>query len=289
MKIVKLLNGNVVMTLDNGDIFKLFQQINSVDVVNDDTIIVKDGSNHVTNITASQINSTQVLPASASAFSGDAYQLLTLLANDFFFDISGSAVVTASSVTYDNSISGLTATNVQDAIDEVDADVDTLQSSLKVYVLASASPNTTHTGNTNNTLVYSKLISANVVGAGDCIQISTKFTKPSGSAVNPTVRIYVNTTASLSGATLLATYLTNNLNGRFFLVERTANVDGATTNFISSTSGALTDSATLSVNAPSEISIDWTINQYFIVAIQLGNNADSTTLRMVNVILNKAV
>jgi len=159
----------------------------------------------------------------------------------------------------------------------------------KIQLLAQASPNTTHTGTTNNTLVYSKLISANVVGTGDGLQIATKFTKPSGSLANPTVRIYVNTSASLSGASLLATYVTTNLNGRFFIVERTANVDGATTNFISATSGALTDSANLSTAAASDVSIDWTVNQYIIVAIQLGNAADSTTLRMVNVILNKAV
>ena len=159
----------------------------------------------------------------------------------------------------------------------------------KIQVLAQASPNTAHTGTTNNTLVYSKLIDANKVGTGDGIQISTKFTKPSGSAANPTVRIYVNTSASLSGASLLATYVTTNLNGRFFLVERTANVDGATTNLLTATSGALTDSASLATTAASDVSIDWTVNQYFIVAIQLGNAADSTTLRMVNVILNKAV
>jgi len=159
----------------------------------------------------------------------------------------------------------------------------------RLQVLAQASPNTAHTGTTNNTLVYSKLINANTIGTGDGIQFSTKFTKPAGSAANPTVRIYVNTAASLSGATLLATYVTTNLNGRFFLVERTANVDGGTTNFLTTTSGALTDSASLATTAASDVSIDWTINQYIIVAIQLGNAADSTTLRMVNVILNKTV
>jgi hypothetical protein len=159
----------------------------------------------------------------------------------------------------------------------------------KIQLLAQASPNTTHTGTTNNTLVYSKLIDANKVGTGDGLQIATKFTKPAGSAANPTVRLYINTAASLSGATLLATYATTNLNGRFFLVERTANVDGATTNFIAATSGALTDSASLSTVAASDVSIDWTQNQYIIVAIQLGNAADSTTLRLVNVILNKAI
>lgn len=159
----------------------------------------------------------------------------------------------------------------------------------KIQVLAQASPNTTHTGTTNNTLVYSKLITANKVGTGDGLQIATKFTKPAGSVANPTVRLYINTAASLSGATLLATYATTNLNGRFFLVERTANVDGATTNFLTTTSGALTDSASLATTAPSDVSIDWTVNQYIIVAIQLGNAADSTSLRLVNVILNKAV
>ncbi len=159
----------------------------------------------------------------------------------------------------------------------------------RLQVLAQASPNTAHTGTTNNTLIYSKLINANTIGTGDGIQFSTKFTKPAGSAANPTVRIYVNTAASLSGATLLATYVTTNLNGRFFLVERTANVDGATTNFLTTTSGALTDSASLATTAASDVSIDWTINQYIIIAIQLGNAADSTTLRMVNVILNKTV
>jgi hypothetical protein len=158
-----------------------------------------------------------------------------------------------------------------------------------ISVLVQSSPNATHTGNTNNTLVYSKLISANVVSANDCLQIATKFTKPTGSSANPTVRLYINTTSSLSGATLLATYLTTNLNGRFFLVERTANVETSTTNFISATSSALTDSASLSTVAPSDVSIDWTINQYFIVAIQLGNAGDSTTLRMANIILSKSV
>lgn len=159
----------------------------------------------------------------------------------------------------------------------------------KIQVLVQTSANSAHTGTTNNTLIYSKLISANVVGTGDMLQISTKFTKPSGSTANPTVRIYVNTAASLSGATLLATYATTNLNGRFFLVERTANVDGATTNFLTTTSGALTDSASLATTAASDVSIDWTVDQYFIVAIQLGNAGDSTTFRMANVILNKAV
>lgn len=84
MKIKKLINKNVVLTDDTGFILKLFQQVNSVDVVNDDTIIVKDGSNHVTNILVSQITATQVLPAVESPFVGNALQLMDLLSLYFF-------------------------------------------------------------------------------------------------------------------------------------------------------------------------------------------------------------
>lgn len=195
------------------------------------------------------------------------------------FTTGGTSNVVASAITYDNSISNLSATTVQNAIDEI--------VSKTSIVLAQSSPNSVRSGDTNNTLMYSKLIYANMVGVGDCIKIITKFTKPS-SVANPTIRLYINTSSDLSGASLLATYVTTNANGRFFLVERTANVDGATTNFLVATSGALTDSI-LSTVAPSDITIDWTINQYFIVAIQLGNAADSTTLRMVNVILYKNI
>lgn len=198
------------------------------------------------------------------------------------FTTGGTSNVVASAITYDNSISNLSATTVQNAIDEI--------VSKTPIVLAQSSPNSVRSGDTNNTLMYSKLIYANMVGVGDCIKIITKFTKPSGSVANPTIRLYINTSSDLSGASLLATYATNNLNGRFFIVDRVANVDGVTTNFFTTTSGALTDSNTLfTAAASSEVSIDWTINQYFIVAIQLGNAADSTTLRMVNVILDKNI
>ncbi len=81
-------------------------------------------------------------------------------------------------------------------------------------------------------------------------------------------------------------------NGRLILSAQGAvvSVNGQSGSVqLTTTSGALTDSASLATTAPSDVSIDWTVNQYFIVAIQLGNAGDSTTLRMANVILNKAV
>lgn len=372
MIIVKLTNGNVILKDGSGNVVKRFVADSFIQWTSPTTVDVYANSDKITTLVTTEITGTEIEPAAVVPFAGNAYDLLDLLADSFFFRVTGGSgsqdltqvlTVGNSAGTYDidvnnndlldvNTITAIgdltlnpvgaincngktidmtggeihkvplihsqnnidlviegkgTAdvilkTNNVDRINITDAGVTSFNSGVltgvstingvsvnKMINLATASPNTAHTGTTNNTLVYSKLIDANVVGTGDTIQFSTKFTKPTGSAANPTVRIYVNTSASLSGATLLATYATTNLNGRFFLVERTANVDGATTNFVAAASGALTDSATLSVNAPSDISIDWTVAQYIIVAIQLGNAADSTTLRMVNVILNKAV
>jgi len=371
MIIVKLSNGNVILKDGSGNVVKRFVADSFIQWTSPTTIDVYANSDKITTLVTTEITGTQIEPAAVVPFAGNAYDLLDLLADSFFFKLSGgggsqnlSQVLAVGNSAgaldinvNDNdllNVNTITAVNdltlnpvgsincngktidmtggeihkvplihSQNNIDLIIEGKGTADVILKtnnvdrvtvadngsvsfnsnaltgittingltpnITVLAQASPNTTHTGNTNNTLVYSKLITANTIGTGDGLQFSTKFTKPSGSAANPTVRIYVNTSASLSGATLLATYLTTNLNGRFFLVERTANVDGATTNFIAAGPGALTDSATLSVNAPSEISIDWTVDQYIIVAIQLGNAADSITLRMVNVILNKAI
>lgn len=49
---------------------------------------------------------------------------------DFTWSTPGGGGGTAASVTYDNTVSGLTATNVQDALDEIDSNVDTLNSKL---------------------------------------------------------------------------------------------------------------------------------------------------------------
>jgi len=159
----------------------------------------------------------------------------------------------------------------------------------KIINLASASPNATHTGDTNNTLVYSKLIDANVVGTGDVINIELKCTIPSGQSAGKSIRLYVNTSASLSGATLLATYTSTNASFRYFEINRIINVEGATSAIILTSASLLSDKALAGTTAISDVSIDWTVAQYIIVAIQLGNSGDSTTLRMVNVILNKTV
>ena len=121
MNIVKQTTGNVVLTDTAGNILKVFVNVNALDIVSSNELIIKYGYNQWTSLFANQIDNTQVEPAAAIPFNGNAYDLATLLSANFFFEVSGGG--TAASISYDNTISGLTATDVQDAIDELALEV----------------------------------------------------------------------------------------------------------------------------------------------------------------------
>lgn len=126
------------------------------------------------------------------------------------------------------------------------------------------------TGRTDNNMVASIPIPANTFIPGDSFCVLTRFeTIPTfnGSA---TVRIYINTTNSLSGAILLGINTINNANlyllmQRYFMVISSSRTVGISTN--SSVNSDIAGSGF----AHSSININWTIPQFFIVAIQPAN------------------
>jgi hypothetical protein len=63
--------------------------VNALDVVSSNEIIIKYGMNQWTTLFADQIDNTQIEPAAAVPFSGNAYSLVTLLSSSFFFELSG--------------------------------------------------------------------------------------------------------------------------------------------------------------------------------------------------------
>jgi hypothetical protein len=89
MNIIKQSTGNVVLTDAAGNIQKVFVNVNALDVKGTDEVIVKFGFNQWHSLFASQIANTQVEPASAVAFSGNAFDLVALLSTSFFFELSG--------------------------------------------------------------------------------------------------------------------------------------------------------------------------------------------------------
>jgi hypothetical protein len=122
--IVKLANGNVAI-YDNST--SNFISMLSPDIVeiecntNGNVKVIQDNGN-VEYFEPSMVANTQVLPAAAIPFTGTCADLGLLLSTDFFFVVSGGGG-SANAITYNNSVSGLTATNVQDAIDELATDL----------------------------------------------------------------------------------------------------------------------------------------------------------------------
>jgi hypothetical protein len=89
MNIVKQSTGNVVLTDAAGNIQKVFVNVNALDVKGTDEVIVKYGFNQWHSLFASQVSNTQIEPAGAVAFSGNAFDLVALLSSSFFFELSG--------------------------------------------------------------------------------------------------------------------------------------------------------------------------------------------------------
>jgi hypothetical protein len=132
----------------------------------------------------------------------------------------------------------------------------------------------TITGTVANTLVTQSLIPANTFTTGNVVEVKARFIK-TGVAGAPTFRIYVNSTNSLSGATLAATFgaaatVLFVQFSRLFVIRGSAN-----TEVFSSTFSAGSDD-TSSPGAPATtITNDWTTNQYVLFAVQPGNTGDS--------------
>lgn len=100
MDIVKTLSGNVHLTDASGKILKVLINVNSLEVVNQNEIIIKYGFNQWVSVFADKVQNTQVEPAAAIPFSGDAYALVAVLSGSFFFSLNGTGIIAYPVVSY---------------------------------------------------------------------------------------------------------------------------------------------------------------------------------------------
>jgi hypothetical protein len=141
------------------------------------------------------------------------------------------------------------------------------------YLIKDTVDSAAHTGTTANTLITSYLIPANTFSSGDWFQ-QFMFLEKVGTAGTNTIRTYFNTSASLVGATQV-TALTNGGTSTSYRLARWNSIKSATETvlFPPTASGTLRD---LTANVVYTVSnINWTVDQYFIIAFQLGNAADT--------------
>jgi hypothetical protein len=129
--------------------------------------------------------------------------------------------------------------------------------------------------NTTNTVVYTQLITANTFAVGDIIRLNFR-TRKTGTLGLQTLRMYVNTTADLSGTPILvsawsqsaAASLLNQMLRHWVIKNATTNTE----TLFSAFTGFSTDFGT--TNAMVANAINWTANRYIVFALQNTNAAD---------------
>ena len=147
------------------------------------------------------------------------------------------------------------------------------------YLIKSTIDGTVVTG-TAITISDSKLIVANSLTVGDILEVNYGFSKLVATAVL-SIRLYINTSNSLTGATQLTAYATSGVLtagciGRVIYIKSTTD-----TQLYATTVSTQVNPDTLAL-ANTSLNIDWTVSQYLIVALNhssgTSNNSFSTFL-----------
>lgn len=174
-----------------------------------------------------------------------------------------------------------TYANTKALVDGLATKVDTSDSRLTDTRINRAvfKQNTTlsHTGDTTNTLKYSSLIPAGTFEANDILKWNAKIGATSN-ANTKTIRYYFNTSASLSGATLVATHSLSSGATAIGMDRALVFQNSLTSQQIGNPSTAFQSEYSALPAVPSTLSIDFTVDQYIIIAIQLANAADTMSI-----------
>ena len=140
-----------------------------------------------------------------------------------------------------------------------------------------------HTGNINETIVYSDEIEAGTFTTNDRIYQELLLTAIGTNGVK-TIRTYINTTNNLSGSpVLISTYFTNNLLYSLlssFFVDSNSSMKSYKAGYSNSATYWGSSNASLG-----SYSVDFTVTQYYIVSVQLASAAD--VIQLVGVLLNR--
>ncbi len=149
--------------------------------------------------------------------------------------------------------------------------------------LITTTDGTAVTGTTSNTVTGSVLIPANTVQVGDVIEVRARVRK-TGTAGLLTVRGYFNTSAAIGGANV--SIVSNANTSLFCQFKRSLPVKSSTNTEswpIGSTFSDDSQTGTVAVSS----NIDWTQNQYFIIAVTNTSAADSSRSSFIHVQINK--
>ena len=156
----------------------------------------------------------------------------------------------------------------------------------KKYAVVTSTTPTGSVNSTSNTLIHSLLIPANTFSSGDIVTIETCVTK---SAANNAFSFYfyVNTSATLVGATLVATNTSVATATRAAQLYRRLAIDvaagtGNGTIAINSTIGARDDIGVANYTTGfSTLTTNWTTDQYLIVSGSVVSTSDTLSCQWI--------
>jgi hypothetical protein len=149
------------------------------------------------------------------------------------------------------------------------------QSNYLQIVSKDITDSTALTGTTAITLMKSILIPANTYATGDVVKILNRAIRSTvtGTASN---LFYINTTNSLTGATLVGT---QSAASRYYANERNLYIKSTTISETLDVATSLSSDANVSsANPNSNLNIDWSVNQYIIAAFQNAAVGNSTVM-----------
>lgn len=137
------------------------------------------------------------------------------------------------------------------------------------------------TGTLTNTLVWSTSVNANVFQTNDLLEIRSYFNSNAANGTTTNWRLYVNTSASLTGATQIGAYANGSGTGNGGYQRNIfITASGASGNFRTLPIAAnVTNSYGVSSSAIANFTVNTTVTLYFIWAIQLGNTANTASIQ----------
>lgn len=135
------------------------------------------------------------------------------------------------------------------------------------------------TGTLTKTISASILIPANTLTATTVIEITWRAIRVSGTAGGITPDVYVNTSNSLSGATLLATIPTLTVSNYISQGIRSIFCNTSSNQWTVMNSGAVVGTDYVNTGANSVLTVNEASDNYIIFALQLANTGDTSVVQ----------
>lgn len=145
-----------------------------------------------------------------------------------------------------------------------------------------------HTGDTTETILYSFLIPANTFGANDTLFFDALISSNSGALAARNFRAYINDTNDLVSPTQIAItqLIGTNVTGAFVRSLQFKNSQASQE--IISTSTVASNDFGVSTSAISALTLDFTVDQYFLITTTLINALDTSNLNNIQLFHLKA-